>query len=68
MDPTKLFIEFLFGLVGTAYFIFGKKRGSYIFMGCGAGLGIFPYFVDAMWAILVVGVGLCTLPFLIKGE
>jgi hypothetical protein len=68
VDPTKLFIEFLFGLFGTGYFIFGKKRGSYMFMGAGAGLCIFPYFVDPLWAILLVGALLTAVPFVIRGE
>lgn len=68
MDPTKLFIEFLFGLFGMAYFVIGKKRGSYVFMGAGAGLGVFPYFVDPLWAILLVGALLTAVPFVIRGE
>ncbi|MEO6094640.1 MAG: amino acid transport protein [Fibrobacteria bacterium] len=68
MNPSKLFIEFLFGLFGTGYFIFGKKRGSYIFMGAGAGLCVFPYFVDPLWAILLVGALLTAVPFVIRGE
>jgi hypothetical protein len=66
MDPTKLFIEFLFGMIGTGYFIFGKKRGNYLFLGCGLGLGLFPYFVDSLWAILLVGAALTTVPFVIR--
>ena len=68
LDPGKLFIGFLFGMVGMGYFMFGKKRGSYLFMGSGMGLGLFPYFVDALWAILLVGAFLTALPFVIKGD
>jgi hypothetical protein len=68
MDPTKLFAEFLFGMLGTGYFIYGKKRGSYLFMGCGAGLGAFPFFVDRFWVVLLVGAALSAAPFLIRAE
>jgi hypothetical protein len=68
MDPYKLFVEFLFGMLGTGYFIYGKKRGHYLFLGCGLGLGLFPYFVDSMWAIVLVGAALTGLPFLIRME
>jgi hypothetical protein len=68
LDPTKLFIEFLFGMVGTGYFIYGKKRGNYLFLGCGLALGLFPYFVDRMWAILLVGAALTAVPFVIRSE
>ncbi len=68
IEPGKLFIEFLFGLVGTGYFIFGRKQGRYLFLGCGLGLGLFPYFVDSIWAILLVGAALTAVPFFIRGD
>jgi hypothetical protein len=66
MDPGKLFIEFLFGMVGTGYFIYGRKQSRYLFLGCGLGLGLFPYFVDSMWAILLAGAVLVAVPFFIR--
>jgi hypothetical protein len=68
MDPLKLFIEFLFGMVGTGYFMYGKKSGNMIALCCGLGLGIFPYFVDRMVFILLVGVVLVAVPFVLKGR
>lgn len=68
MEPGKLYIEFLFGLLGTGYFIFGKKRGRYLFLACGLGLGLFPYFVDGLWTIVLVGAALSAAPFFIRGE
>ena len=68
IEPGKLFIEFLFGLVGMAYFLYGRKQGRMLFMACGAGLGVFPYFVDALWAIVLAGLLLSALPFLIRGD
>jgi quinol-cytochrome oxidoreductase complex cytochrome b subunit len=66
MDPSKLFVEFLFGMVGTGYFIYGKKAGKMLFLGCGLALGLFPYFVENWIALLLVGAGLVGLPFLIR--
>jgi hypothetical protein len=65
MDPYKLFVEFLFGMVGTGYFIYGKKAGKMLFLGCGLALGLFPYFVENWIALLLVGASLVGLPFLI---
>lgn len=68
MDPLKLFIEFLFGMVGTGYFLYGRKAGNMIALGCGLGLGIFPYFVDRMGLILLVGGALLAIPFVLRGR
>jgi hypothetical protein len=66
MDPYKLFVEFLFGMVGTGYFIYGKKAGRMLFLGCGLALGLFPYFVENWIALLLVGAALVGVPFLIR--
>jgi hypothetical protein len=68
MDPLKLFIEFLFGMVGTGYFMYGRKAGNMIALCCGMGLGIFPYFVDRMAFILLVGGLLIAIPFVLKSR
>jgi hypothetical protein len=68
MDPSKLFAEFLFGMVGTGYFIYGKKAGKMLFLGCGLALGLFPYFVESWTALLIVGAALVGLPFLIRTD
>jgi hypothetical protein len=68
MDPYKLFVEFLFGMVGTGYFIYGKKAGRMLFLGCGLALGLFPYFVENWIALLLVGAALVGVPFLIRAE
>jgi hypothetical protein len=68
MDPSKLFVEFLFGVVGAGYFIYGKKAGRMLFLVCGLALGLFPYFVDKWVALLLVGAALVFLPFMIKAE
>lgn len=68
MDPSKLFVEFLFGMVGTGYFIYGKKAGKMLFLGCGLALGLFPYFVENWVALLLVGASLVGVPFLIRME
>ena len=68
MDPLKLFIEFLFGMIGTGYFMYGRKAGNMIAIGCGLGLGVFPYFVDELGFIFLVGGVLVALPFFLKGR
>jgi hypothetical protein len=68
LNPYKLFVEFLFGMVGTGYFLYGKRRGNMAILACGLGLGLFPYFVENWFAILAVGAILLIAPFLIRGS
>lgn len=68
MDPLKLFLEFLFGMVGLGYFIYGRKSGNKAALYCGMGLGLFPYFVDQLWLILLAGGLLVAIPFVFKNS
>ncbi len=66
MSPGKLFVEFLFGMVGMGYFWSGKRRGDSRLLGCGLALGLFPYFVDNFWVILLLGGALTAIPFIFR--
>jgi len=48
----------LFGLIGMAAFMYGKKLGSWKPMAIGAGLMAYPYFVTNTILMWIVGVGL----------
>jgi len=58
-------LALLWGLVGMAYFVYGKKQGNAIALGAGIGLMLFPYFVSNAWASAAVGIILTILPFVI---
>ncbi|MEI6149451.1 MAG: amino acid transport protein, partial [bacterium] len=47
METAPLLLSFLFGTFGLGYFVYGKKQASWIAMGAGAGLMIYPYFVTS---------------------
>lgn len=66
MSPSKLFVEILFGLVGMGYCFSGKRHGKYRLMGCGLALGLFPYFIDNLWVILLLGGALTAIPFVFR--
>lgn len=68
MDPSKFFVEFLFGLIGAAYLVYGKKRGNMVALACGLGLGLFPYFVDNFLAVVLIGILLAAAPFLFRNR
>lgn len=58
-DPAELFASILFGLIGTAVFMYGKKIASGRHLLIGIGLIGFPYFVSAVWLTYAIGIALC---------
>ena len=53
----------VFGIVGMGYFSFGKKQDKNVFLLSGIALMLFPYVVDGLTTIIMVGLGLGILPF-----
>ncbi len=56
----------LFGASGLGYFVYGKRQRQGVALACGIGLMIFPYFVDSMLWMLVVGAALLLLPWIVR--
>ncbi|MDD3147287.1 MAG: hypothetical protein PHD82_08300 [Candidatus Riflebacteria bacterium] len=63
---TSIFLAMIWGAIGTGYFIYGKKQARYVFLLCGIGLMVFPYFVSDMVASIVVGLILLFTPFKVE--
>ena len=61
-----LFAGIMFGIVGTGYFMYGRKAHNPVALACGVGLGVFPYFVDGFLLTMVVGLVLLVLPFVVS--
>jgi len=57
-DAATLFASLLFGIVGFAAFRYGKKSPSLKAMLLGAALMVYPYFVEDIWLLYVIGVAL----------
>ena len=51
------------GVLGTAYFVYGKKESRASFMLSGAALCVYPYFVDSPWASFLIGAALAAAPY-----
>jgi hypothetical protein len=64
-SPGSIFVSILAGSVGTGYFVYGKKQGRALLMFDGAALCIYPWFVDRVWLLVVVGAVLAALPFVL---
>ena len=65
MDMTPLLFSLLFGLIGTGYFLFGKREGRVVHMGSGLALMVLPGFLPGV-AMVIVSLILCATPFLLR--
>jgi 4-hydroxybenzoate polyprenyltransferase len=67
MDGTTLFIGLITGLLGTAYFIYGKKQRKLVPIVVGICLSIVPFVFGGWLSCSAVSILLCLAPFVIKG-
>jgi hypothetical protein len=65
-NTTTLMWGMLFGIVGFAFFVYGKKQAALVPLICGLALMIFPYFVANIYTLVIVGIVLIALPFFIQ--
>lgn len=62
----EMLLGFVFGLVGMAYIIYGKKTSQFLFLITGIVLCVYPYLVPGVPAIVVVGLLLSVAPFIVQ--
>ena len=63
---TVLLIEMLSGVFGVAYFVYGKRQTKLAPMIAGVLLCIYPYFIESVLWLAVVGLLLLAVPFVIE--
>jgi hypothetical protein len=56
----------VFGSVGLAYFVYGKKQQRFVPLLCGIALIAFPYFVSNTVLLVVVGLVLSAVPYFFR--
>ena len=61
-----LFISLIAGVFGVAYIVYGKKATKLTPMIAGLMLCIYPYFIDSILWLCVVGVLLLAAPFVFR--
>jgi C4-dicarboxylate transporter len=61
----ELIIGFIAGVFGVAYFVYGKKQAKFVPMVAGVLLCVYPYFLDSVLWLVVVGAALLAAPFVI---
>ena len=55
----------LFGAVGMGYFVYGRRQRAAVPFVCGISLFIFPYFIPNVYALVITGVVIMSLPYFI---
>ena len=60
----NLFGQILFGAIGLASFIYGKKQSSFRAMLLGVAIMAYPYFVAETWLLYTIGGVLTALLFI----
>ena len=61
----SLWVSVFAGAIGMGYFIYGKRQAKYVPMISGVLLCVYPYFVESLLALSVIGLLLIAAPFLI---
>lgn len=56
----------VFGSVGLAYFVYGKKQQRFVPLLCGIGLMAFPYFISNTVLMVIVGLALSVVPYFLR--
>ena len=62
-STANLFGQILFGAIGLAAFVYGKKQSSFKSMLLGVAIMGYPYFVAETWVLYTIGGGLTLLLF-----
>jgi hypothetical protein len=62
MDIENLMASFLFGLLGTAMFMFGKKAGRGVPLACGLALMVLPSVIPSFAAMMIVCATVAAIP------
>ena len=66
MNESLLICHMLFGLVGFAFFTYGKKQRALIPFVVGIALFLLPYFISSMSTLIILGIVLSLTPFFIN--
>lgn len=60
-----LVASIFFGIIGSGYFMYGKKAHNPVPLVCGVLLCVVPYFIDSFLWTMVIGAALLAAPFVI---
>lgn len=61
-----LLLSLLHGIIGGGYCLYARQQRRAVPLVCGLGLMLFPYFVDGVVWMLVIGAVLIALPWYVR--
>ncbi len=65
MSMTNLVINVVAGLIGSGFFMYGKKRQDFRVLGFGVALCVVPYFISNTLLLLVACIAMTAAPFIL---
>ncbi len=65
-EPINLFFSIVFGMLGVAYTMYGKRKGDFLFIIAGMSLMGYTFVVDSTAAVLWVGAVIVVIPVIIS--
>lgn len=65
MQMSTLIIGLFASALGAGYFVYGKRQAKITPMVAGALLCVYPYFVDGVLWLVLIGVALAVAPFVL---
>lgn len=66
MNTTILLLGVIFSSIGLGYFMYGKKQKNVVVLVCGLILMVYPYFIENVFLLVILGMVLILLPKLIQ--
>lgn len=65
-DSTTLLWGLIFGVIGLAFFSYGKKQKAIVPLFSGVALLLFPYFISNVYLLVLIGVILVAIPYFVR--
>jgi len=66
--PANLIASVLFGIIGFAAFMYGKKNVKWKAMSIGFVLMVYPYAISETWLMYLIGCALCVALFVFRDD
>ena len=66
MNVADLLWGVLFGSIGFAYFIYGRRQGKMIPLVCGVVLMVYPYFMPNIAVLVIIGAIFVAVPYFLR--
>ena len=52
METANIILALIFGCIGLAYFMYGRRQKHMVARYCGIGMALYPYLASSPWEML----------------